>query len=225
MSRAKPSDSPFASLKGLRDELALAESQKPKRSSAPPPVTLNKARDTPVDFGKLMSDVKPLSGVRRVSVVPDSESIPQGHGLRLGPDTREALAALDALIGGGARFELQDDGTCLEGRRVEVPMPTLRKLRRGIFPVDARLDMHGMSMVEARDALAMFLRVQRQKGERCVLVIHGKGAHSAGGVGVLRGEIGAWLSQGGSSAHVLAFASAHAEDGGTGAMYVLLRQQ
>ncbi len=220
MSRAKPSTSPFASLKGLRDELAAVEAQKPKRSSAPP-VILSKAKDIPVDFGKLMSDVKPLSGVKRVAVAADPESLSIGPS----PDTREALAALDILIGGGARFELQDDGTCMEGRRVEVPMPTLRKLRRGVFPVDARLDMHGMSASEARDAMAMFLRVQQQKGERCVLVIHGKGAHSAGGVAVLRGEIGAWLSQGGSSAHVLAFASAHAEDGGSGAMYVLLRQQ
>ena len=224
MSREKAPVGPFASLKGLRDELALAEAQKPKRSSAPSPVVkvaLSGRADAPLDFGKLMSDVRPLLGARRVSVAPVPESAPQGPT----PDTREALAALDVLVGGGARFELQDDGFCLEGRRVEVPMPTLRKLRRGVFPVDARLDMHGMGVSEARDALSMFLRVQRQKGERCVLIIHGKGAHSPGGVAVLRGEIGAWLSQGGSSAHVLAFASAHHDDGGAGAMYVLLRQQ
>jgi DNA-nicking Smr family endonuclease len=57
-----------------------------------------------------------------------------------------------------------------------------------------------------------------------VLVIHGKGRNSAGGVAVLRGEVSAWLSQGASSAHVAAFTTARREDGGEGAMYVLLRR-
>jgi DNA-nicking Smr family endonuclease len=64
----------------------------------------------------------------------------------------------------------------------------------------------------------------RARGERCVLVIHGKGQHSAGGIGVLRGEIAAWLSQGACSASVAAFATARGDDGGEGAMYVLLRK-
>ena len=61
----------------------------------------------------------------------------------------------------------------------------------------------------------------RTRGERCVLVIHGKGHHSAGS-GVLRGEISAWLSQGRAREHVAAFATAHDEDGGEGAVYVAL---
>jgi DNA-nicking Smr family endonuclease len=64
----------------------------------------------------------------------------------------------------------------------------------------------------------------RARGERCVLVIHGKGEHSPQGMGVLRGEIAAWLSQGPSSQHVAAFVSARAQDGGDGAVYVLLRR-
>ena len=66
---------------------------------------------------------------------------------------------------------------------------------------------------------------KRARGERCVLVVHGKGEHSAGGVGVLRGEIAAWLSQGRASEHVAAFATAQDADGGEGAMYVLLKGQ
>jgi DNA-nicking Smr family endonuclease len=57
-----------------------------------------------------------------------------------------------------------------------------------------------------------------------VLVIHGKGDHSPMGVGVLRGEISAWLSQGASSEHVAAFSTARDSDGGPGAVYVLLRR-
>jgi DNA-nicking Smr family endonuclease len=62
------------------------------------------------------------------------------------------------------------------------------------------------------------------RGERCVLVIHGKGEHSPGRQAVLRGEIAAWLSQGTSSQHVAAFATSGASDGGEGAVYVLLRR-
>ncbi|MBF5067367.1 DNA mismatch repair protein MutS, partial [Salmonella enterica subsp. enterica serovar Istanbul] len=71
-----------------------------------------------------------------------------------------------------------------------------------------------------------FLRAMRARNERCVLVIHGKGERSPGGPGgaVLRGEIGAWLSQGKSREHVIAFATARDDDGGEGAVYVALRR-
>jgi DNA-nicking Smr family endonuclease len=100
----------------------------------------------------------------------------------------------------------------------------VRKLRRGLLPIDARLDLHGMNVGEARRELESFLRAMRARGERCVLVIHGKGEHSPGGLGVLRGEISAWLSQGPASVHVACFATARAGDGGEGALYVLLRR-
>jgi DNA-nicking Smr family endonuclease len=64
----------------------------------------------------------------------------------------------------------------------------------------------------------------RGQRERTVLVIHGKGEHSPMGIGVLRGEIAAWLSQGPSSEHVAAFATARESDGGAGAVYILLRR-
>jgi DNA-nicking Smr family endonuclease len=67
-----------------------------------------------------------------------------------------------------------------------------------------------------------FLSEKRARGDRCVLIVHGKGEHSPGGFGILRGEMSAWLSQGMSSAHVAAFSTASPEDGGEGAVYVLL---
>lgn len=91
------------------------------------------------------------------------------------------------------------------------------------MPIDARLDLHGRTVAEAKDELTKFLGVMRDRGQRCVLVIHGKGTHSPRGQGVLRGEVGAWLSQGPASRAVAAFATAAAQDGGPGATYVLLR--
>jgi DNA-nicking Smr family endonuclease len=86
------------------------------------------------------------------------------------------------------------------------------------------LDLHGLGAEDARTKMLEFLKTQRTRGERCVLVIHGKGEHSERGNGVLRGEISAWLSQGRAREHVAAFATAREEDGGEGAVYVALRR-
>jgi DNA-nicking Smr family endonuclease len=128
------------------------------------------------------------------------------------------------LVAERGGFEVADDCRRVEGRRVDLPMDALRRLRRGRLPIDARLDLHGMAVREARVQLELFLRTMRARGERCVLIIHGKGTHSPQGAGVLRGEIAAWLAQSASSEHVAAFATAGEHDGGEGAVYVLLRR-
>lgn len=128
------------------------------------------------------------------------------------------------LVDEGVRFEVVDDGQRVEGRRLDVPADVVRKLRRGMIPIDAQVDLHGMRLQEARIHLELFLHTMRARAERCVLVVHGKGEHSPSGLGVLRGEISAWLSQGRASAHVAAFATARRDDGGQGAVYVLLRR-
>jgi DNA-nicking Smr family endonuclease len=130
-------------------------------------------------------------------------------------------AHLRALVEGG-RFEVQDDGRRVEGHRPGTPPDLVRKLRRGQLPIDGRIDLHGETSATAPKALEQFLRAQRARGERCVLVVHGKGDHSPGRVGILRGEMSAWLSQGPASVNVAAFTTAREEDGGEGAVYVLL---
>jgi DNA-nicking Smr family endonuclease len=97
----------------------------------------------------------------------------------------------------------------------------LRKLRRGQFSVDAELDMHGMTTVVARHALTEFLRTAQFSRSRCVRIIHGKGRGSAQGRAVLKNKVNYWLQQ---RDDVLAFCSARPVDGGTGAVYVLLKK-
>lgn len=139
------------------------------------------------------------------------------------PDA-EARERLRALVEGTATFEVIDDGSRIEGRRADVDPRTLRRLRRGEHPVDGTLDLHGMTVVEARRAVERFLEARRRSHDRVLLVVHGKGAHSPRGQGILRGEIGAWLSDGPASRHVACFATAREEDGGSGAIYVMLRR-
>ncbi len=97
----------------------------------------------------------------------------------------------------------------------------LRKLRRGEYRREAELDLHGLDAVSARRALSDFLHDARAAGWRCVRVIHGKGLRSTNQGPVLKSRVNTWLRQ---RREVLAFCSARPDDGGTGAVYVLLRR-
>ena len=96
----------------------------------------------------------------------------------------------------------------------------MRKLRRGQYAIEAQLDLHGNTVPEARERVSTFLRDMQTQGKRCVRIIHGKGKSSEGKLPVLKGKVNAWLQQ---WDQVLAFCSARPNDGGTGAIYVLLR--
>jgi len=98
---------------------------------------------------------------------------------------------------------------------------TLRRLRRGQFAVQGHLDLHGHTVPQAHTALAEFLREAGARGARCVRIVHGKGLGSAMKLPVLKGKVGGWLRRNGD---VLAFCPAPPHDGGTGAVYVLLRK-
>lgn len=97
----------------------------------------------------------------------------------------------------------------------------LLRLQRGRLAIDAELDLHGMTVNEARSALLAFLERCSQRQVRCARIIHGRGLNSPHGRPVLKRQVNHWLQQWQS---VLAFCSAPHEDGGTGATYVLLRR-
>lgn len=97
----------------------------------------------------------------------------------------------------------------------------LRKLRRGHYSVGAELDLHGMRVAEARQALGTFLHQAQARDARVVRIVHGKGNGSLNKQPVLKGKVNHWLRQ---RIEVLAFCSARQVDGGTGAIYVLLRR-
>lgn len=95
----------------------------------------------------------------------------------------------------------------------------LRNLRTGQYNVEAILDLHGMTVEAAKSSLSHFLAACKHHGIRHVLMIHGKGrGHSNP---ILKNKLNHWLRQ---TDDVLAFSSAIAKDGGSGALYVLLRR-
>ncbi len=99
------------------------------------------------------------------------------------------------------------------------------RLRRGLLPIEARLDLHGMTREQAAAALDRFVRAARRHGRRCVLVITGKGTRGPGGEGgAIRRELPLWLNGAALRPFVVAFAEAQPKDGGAGAYYVYLRR-
>ena len=105
-----------------------------------------------------------------------------------------------------------------EGDRAGLDGRTQRRLLRGDFLIDRRLDLHGHTAVCAELKLQKFIEEASYGGCRCVLVITGKGA------GVLKGHVPGWLKRPPLSGLILALAEARPADGGSGAFYVLLRR-
>lgn len=113
-----------------------------------------------------------------------------------------------------------DTGDLIAFLRPGLPGDVLRKLKRGHWAVQTRLDLHGMTSMGARTELATFLAHARHGGARCVCIVHGKGYRSEGGIPLIRNKVRLSLSQ---REEVLAFCDAAPADGGAGAVVVLLR--
>lgn len=101
-----------------------------------------------------------------------------------------------------------------------VPLSEDKMVRRGRVAIDARIDLHGLTQVEARSALGHAVMRTAKRGGQCLLVITGKGLRLEG---VLRAQLPRWLSEPDLRPHITTFAPAHARHGGTGAWYVFLR--
>ncbi len=105
-------------------------------------------------------------------------------------------------------------------RRPGLQQRVLYDLQRGRIPTLLELDLHGLTSAYAYETLCEFLNHCREHRIRCVRIIHGKGGRSPGQQPVLKGKLNHWLRQ---QDDVLAFCSTPRHDGGTGALYVLLR--
>lgn len=114
---------------------------------------------------------------------------------------------------------LETDDT-LSYRRPGVGVDVIRRLRKGEWTLPRQLDLHGMRTDEAREALGQFIRDAVTSGIRCIRVVHGKGLGSPGKSPVLKSRVHSWLVQ---KNEVLAFVQARADEGGAGAVVVLLQ--
>lgn len=161
-----------------------------------------------------------MRGVRRTSL-PATHVTPDGRLLSTRPrqselDEREVLKEMlqdpepDAV----------ESGETLLYRREGVQDGVLRRLRRGHYRIEAELDLHGLNRDKARLEVTRFLALCQDRDRRCVRIIHGKGLGSPNSGPVIKSHLSSWLRR---RSDVLAFCSARPVDGGTGAVYVLLR--
>lgn len=128
------------------------------------------------------------------------------------------------LLEENIEFEMEYTHEFMTGQVRGLDAKIFRKLRNGEFSVQGHLDLHGMNSDQARIAVMDFLRRSYMEGKRCVLLIPGRGRNSPLGQGVLRQELTNWLTQGPLKRVVLAFTTALPRHGGSGAVYLLLRQ-
>lgn len=134
---------------------------------------------------------------------------------------RDERAVVHSLLSDGYDEAVIETGDELLFQRPGVSGTVWRRLRRGHYAIESELDLHGCVVAEAREQVALFLKEAQTRGQRCVRIIHGKGLSSAAKLPILKVKVNHWLRQ---KDAVLAFCSARAVDGGTGAVYVLLRR-
>ena len=164
-------------------------------------------------FRQTVGPVKPVVNDRVIPEAPRPRPVPLQRQL----DDEQILSDMLSEAFDPAELETGEELLFIRGG---MQPKSLRRLRRGQFSVEAELDMHGMTVAVARQELADFLTECRRRRARCIRVIHGKGNGSRHRRPVLKHKLNHWLRQ---RDEVLAFCSARGVDGGTGAVYVLLK--
>ena len=189
------------------------------RATTPRHVAANKHATADIDIAQAFADVTRIPPRNRAAAIRSQPTaIPR---LRLA-DEREALEL--SKYGAEPSPHSWDIGQELEAEqtflRKGLGTDILVKLRRAHWTTQGVLDLHGMTTDEAHDTLADFLLDARNRGLRCVRIIHGKGLTSPNREPVLKGKVRRWLSQWDD---VLAYCEAARHAGGGGAVVVLLR--
>lgn len=210
----------------FRELKRIAAPPPPVKTVAPAPVPPPPPPPPPADDASLF--LAAVSGARRLSE-SERERVdpppPASQRREVTDPEAEALAELCDLVAGNAPFDLSDSDEYVEGAVIGIDPWLVRRLRNGEFAYQAHLDLHGHTRDEARVQIDRFLLEAWQVGKRCVLIIHGRGRNSKDQIPVLKQFVTGLLARSQWSRYVLAFTSARPYDGGTGAVYILLRRR
>ncbi len=176
---------------------ALSKTVKPLKRRQPPPIS--------ADGGTSAPRKTPEAGARpkkNTAAVPRPRYVP--------PPPPPPVAQAPSVLGHG-------DAPGVDKR-------TAAKLRRGLMPIEATLDLHGQTRETARTRLTAFITGHHAAGRRCLLVVTGKGLKEDWTPGVIRSAVPEWLNEPPLRPLVLSFATAQPHHGGSGAIYVLLKR-
>ncbi|MBK1651207.1 Smr/MutS family protein [Halorhodospira halochloris] len=166
-------------------------------------------------FRQAVADARPLHS----DLADTRKRPPAPRPLQLEADEQQVI---DELLNSPTDWAGIEVGDEISYCRPGVQRRVMQRLRRGQFKPKAHLDLHGSTLRNASSELKSFLNSCKQRDISCVRIVHGKGRGSRHGVPVLKAAVDRWLRQ---RDDILAFSSAPSFDGGTGAVYVLLRKQ
>ena len=211
---------PFEGLKALLKNKSIAL----KKAAAAPPSKSTPGRTDPEKdqtiFEEAMADV--VRFPRNIWIQQPTHPSPVS--VAASDTESEILRQLEELIRTGKGFVVADTAEYIEGTGYQVNRAVAERLHRGEFSIQGHIDLHGLSVENARDVFEDFFKKSIADGKRMVLVIHGRGLSSPAEP-ILKTNVFKWLTTGHWRKWVIAFASARLCDGGAGATYVLLRKR
>jgi len=205
----------FAPFKGLKDALERRKDTFNKKHTIQKN-TSGKKTDEEI-FLDAMAGVREIKEFREIPL--QKPRIIKSHPIR----TDDSLEILRQIVNGKRKIRLSDTGEYMEWISPDIRKDITQRLHQGEFSVQDYIDLHGMTLIEAKEALSMFLKESIKKRMFCVKVIHGRGLRSPRGP-VLKEALKNWL-QGTFKKWVLAYSTAKDCDGGLGATYIILKQK
>ena len=194
----------------LREQQALAQAREQRLREA--------AARRAAELQLFVRAVGPVTLLRDANLASLQPLAPEPLPLQFWLDEERAL--LESISDDFDVSTLLDTDDQLSFRRPGIGMEITQRLRAGHWSIQTQLDLHGLRIDEAREALGLFIRHAHKRGLRCVRVVHGKGLGSPGKTPVLKGRVQRWLVQ---KNEVLAFVQARPAEGGAGALVVLLQ--
>jgi DNA-nicking Smr family endonuclease len=210
---------PFENLKALLDSKSFLIPRRPVDY----PENNKKAKPEPENEKRLFLDA--MTGVRPIS---HDKRVKKNAYSRLPFPSRkdsgaETVLRLNNLVTYGEGFRVCDTPEYIEGSGYCVNPVITERLHRGDFSIQDYVDLHGLSVKEAKDVFETFLKEAIKTNKRAVLIVHGRGLSSRLEP-VLKSKVITWLCSSYWRKWIIAFSSARLCDGGAGATYVLLRQ-
>lgn len=170
------------------------------------------------DFDLFKQELEGVKPLKQDKVDIPAAKAKADYAYRREAATVEKSTALNPLADA---VDILDKNAFISYKRSGVQEGVFKKLRLGKYETQARLDLHNMIVDRARNEVLNFIQDCMRYDLRVVIIVHGKGTRSEGGVALLKSHCVHWLKQ---IDEVMAFHSAQAHHGGTGALYVLLKK-
>jgi DNA-nicking Smr family endonuclease len=166
-----------------------------------------------------------MDGVVRIGRRDEPDVPPAPRAPSSANQALEEMRLMQAAASEDSAFPIPEHPEYIEGWVGIAGRRFLPNLRNGVYSIQGFVDLHGMSRVEAREAVEEFIERMSRGRSCCVKIVHGRGINSPSDKAVLKEQLQRWLATRRMARHVVAYASAPSSDGGVGAVYVLLRRR